>query len=89
MTSTYMSTEATLHSIFELFPPEVLRSHSCLHFQGLYVLLRDILHKVGIVVERRRALYILQAIVDKIYESDNTKRSTGSSFFAEFKHAAT
>lgn len=85
--TTFMSTDATIDALFELFPPEVLCESSCLKLQLLYVLLRDILNMVGINVERRRGLYIPQAIVNTIFSSDNVARNTASSLIAEFKHS--
>lgn len=83
-----MSTDATIDAMFELFPPEVLCHHTCLQLQVLFVILRDILHFSGITIDKRRGLYIPQAIVNKVYESDNSMRSTATSFIADFKLSA-
>lgn len=84
LNTTFMSTEATIDAFFEIYPPEVLCEKSCLKLQILFVTLRDVLNLVGINIERRCGLYIPQAIVNSVYESDNVLRNIASSLIVEF-----
>lgn len=84
-TNNYTSAEAALDVIVELFPPDVLCSPSCLKLQLLYVIFRDVLQHVGLSVDRRRGLYMPEAIANALYQSDETMSNTASQFIADFK----
>lgn len=83
--TTFTFTEASIDAIFDLFPPKVVCETSCLKLKILFVIFRDILKLVGINVEHQRGLYIPQAIVNSVYESDNGLRNPASSLISEFE----
>lgn len=54
--------------------------------QLLFEILRDVFQVAGVAVDRRRRLYIPQAIVNAVYQSDNAMLTTAFSLIADFKH---
>jgi hypothetical protein len=58
LNTTYMSTEASMEALIELYPPETLVCSPCLKQPLLYIHMRDVMRFVGVTVEQRQGLYI-------------------------------
>lgn len=88
-TTTYISTDAIIDSIVELFPPAVLSNTSSLKNQWRNVFLRDILSTVGTRVYQRRGLHILQAIINIVFDTDHAMRGIANQLISDLKHIGT